>query len=183
MWELLLRVIKILNESKIQYMLVGSFAANMHGHSRATHDIDFVIRITKEEIIKLKDAFGDEYMFDVESASEALLLNEMFNVIDYQTMDKIDFWIPKETEFARTQFSRRIKQELEDSFIWIESVEDTILSKLLWHKMSNSERQLNDVKAILLANNSLDWEYLNKWALHFDIKEILNKLNEENINV
>jgi hypothetical protein len=36
-------VIDKLNEQRIPYMIVGSFASNLHGVPRTTHDADLVI--------------------------------------------------------------------------------------------------------------------------------------------
>ena len=45
----------------------------------------------------------------------------------------------------------------------IATAEDVILSKLEWSKLSQSQRQLEDVAAVLRAWRDLDREYLKKW--------------------
>ncbi|OFX15146.1 MAG: hypothetical protein A2Z18_07285 [Armatimonadetes bacterium RBG_16_58_9] len=64
---------------------------------------------------------------------------------------------------------------------YVESREDTILSKLLWNQISPSERQLGDVAGILrIQKGKLDYGYLRKWAARKGVLDTLNKLIEEN---
>jgi predicted nucleotidyltransferase len=51
--ELLKRVIQVLKESRIQYMITGSVASSLQGEPRSTHDIDIVIAIQKSVAKKL----------------------------------------------------------------------------------------------------------------------------------
>ena len=42
--EELLKFWQSLNNNNVQYILVGGFAVNMHGYSRATNDIDIWLK-------------------------------------------------------------------------------------------------------------------------------------------
>jgi hypothetical protein len=46
----------------------------------------------------------------------------------------------------------------------LQTAEDTVLSKLLWARDSDSERQLRDVHGILSTQTGLDLPYLRLWA-------------------
>jgi len=180
MWDLLRSISITLDEQKISHMIVGSFAASLHGFSRATHDIDLVIAVNADELSSLLKALGDGYYYDHQTAFDALTRHEMFNIIDKSSMDKIDFWICGNDDFSQSQFSRRDHVDAGGYMVWVQSAEDTILSKLLWHVISKSERQLEDVKSILIANqDELDWDYLNQWAESLKISELLNKQKED----
>jgi hypothetical protein len=48
--------IKFLNEHKVRYLLIGGWAVGIYGHPRATKDIDFLIGIDDENIVKLQKA-------------------------------------------------------------------------------------------------------------------------------
>ncbi len=180
MWELLRRISEILDAQKISYMLVGSFAASLYGLSRATHDIDLVIAVNENELNNLLQALGDDYYYDHSAAANALVRREMFNIIDESSMDKIDFWIYNDDDFSRSQFDRRKYLDIGGYMAWVQSAEDTILSKLIWHGISKSARQLEDVKSILAASSGkLDWDYLIQWAESLKISELLNKQKED----
>lgn len=48
--------IQALNASGVEYLLVGGYAVGIHGHVRATSDIDFLYRPTPENVARLVEA-------------------------------------------------------------------------------------------------------------------------------
>lgn len=48
--------IQLLNEHKVQYLLVGGWAVGFYGNPRATKDIDFLVATDDENITKLQQA-------------------------------------------------------------------------------------------------------------------------------
>ena len=168
------RVLSVLQDSQIEYMIVGSYAASLHGFVRTTHDLDLVIALTREQSDELAAALGDEFYLDTESAREAVEQHDMFNAIHLDSGVKVDFWILKDDEFARTQFARRQCVEFEGVPACVETAEDTILSKLKWYRMTPSDRQLADVRGILeLQRDRLDWAYLRDWAKRQGVDDLL----------
>ena len=55
--ELLRHTIRSLDDLKVPYMLVGSFASTTYGEPRFTQDIDIVIDANDGEIERLCEAF------------------------------------------------------------------------------------------------------------------------------
>jgi hypothetical protein len=54
--------------------------------------------------------------------------------------------------------------------LYVASAEDVILSKLEWAKMTESERQLNDVAGILRTqDDELDNAYVARWVAALDL--------------
>jgi hypothetical protein len=51
-----LRVIKSLNDSGVEYVVIGGVAINLHGLVRATEDLDIFVRPDVENITKLRRA-------------------------------------------------------------------------------------------------------------------------------
>ncbi len=51
-----LRVIESLNRHGVRYVIVGGFAAVMHGHNRATRDLDIVVDLSPGEARKAIEA-------------------------------------------------------------------------------------------------------------------------------
>lgn len=49
-------LIKSLNEHDVEYLLVGGYALFAHGYSRATEDIDLLVRATEESGQRIKNA-------------------------------------------------------------------------------------------------------------------------------
>ena len=48
--ELLRRVVEILEEQGITYLLVGSLASGVYGEPRLTHDIDVVVELRPDQV-------------------------------------------------------------------------------------------------------------------------------------
>jgi len=62
--------------------------------------------------------------------------------------------------------------------IFVVSVEDLILSKLIWGKQSQSDLQLDDVCQMISTVSELDWKYMKKWATVLGIDTLLKKAKE-----
>jgi hypothetical protein len=175
--EAILRVLSILGQLEIPYMIVGSYAASAYGFTRRTHDLDVVVALTPEHVPRLADALGEEFYFDQQSALEAIERKDMVNAIHLDSGEKIDFRILRDDEFSRTQFSRRECLDFEGIQACVATAEDTILSKHLWYRMTPSERQLDDVKGILLVREGrLDWDYLHEWAAKLGVGDLLRDI-------
>jgi len=51
--------IQFLNSNNVKYLLIGGWAVGLHGHPRATKDIDFLISAKDENIDGLKNALEE----------------------------------------------------------------------------------------------------------------------------
>jgi len=61
--------------------------------------------------------------------------------------------------------------EIHGVSLFVASAEDVILSKLEWSKLGRSQRQLEDVVAILRSRwDSLDQTYLRKWIADLQLE-------------
>lgn len=177
--EVLRKVLSALAESGAEYMIVGSFAASVHGFTRATHDIDIVLSIPPESVSDLARALGGDFFMDEESARGAVARKEMFNVIHLDTGVKVDFWPLEDDDFRRTQFARRITLPFDGVDTFVASAEDTVLSKLLRHRETPSDRHISDVRGILAAGgDDLDWSYLNTWSERLGLSDLLREMRE-----
>ncbi len=164
---------KRLDKIGIEYMLVGSMALVHYAIPRATVDIDIVLKISPDNIEQLIAEFEDDYYIPTNRAKQAARQKGMFNLLNNQTILKIDCVVLKDTEFENNAFSRRLKVNYAGEFeIWIISKEDLILSKLNWAKNTKSERQLLDVASII--RNGFDKEYVEYWAKNLGIEELLH---------
>ena len=77
----------------------------------------------------------------------------------------MDFWLPKPEPFDRELFARRKQVRLFGQPAWIVTAEDLILHKLLWNRLSPSERQIGDAAGVVaVQSDALDKNYLRHWA-------------------
>jgi hypothetical protein len=71
--------------------------------------------------------------------------------------------IRKDTDYRKTEFERRKRSTVLGITTWIVSLEDLIVSKLIWTQELQSDKQLADIES-LLDNPTLDTQYLNYWV-------------------
>ena len=145
--------------------MTGSFASAHHGAPRSTLDLDLVIAPQPEQLgnfVRLLP--NDKYYVELEAALEACAHQSMFNVIDIATGWKIDLIVRKSRPFSREEFERRELVDVQGLQLFVASAEDIVIAKLEWSRMAQSQRQVEDVAAILkLKWNSLNKTYLDKW--------------------
>ena len=168
------QAIQKLNENSIPYMVSGSVAMNYYSIPRMTRDIDIVIEIDNPE--KFYNLFKDSYYINYKSFKKAVSEKKMFNIININEVIKIDFILRKDSEYRKLEFGRRIKKKIDNFFIYLATIEDLILSKILWSKESLSDIQLNDVKN-LLEQKEIDFKYIKKWAEKLGVSNLLKKIS------
>jgi hypothetical protein len=171
--EVLLEITAALQQARIPYMVVGSFASNLYGTGRATHDIDLVISATPEQTRMLLSLLPTaKYYFDLSTALEACRRKDMFNILDMERGWKIDLIFEKPSQYHRGAFQRRSTAEIEHVAVFAATAEDTIIAKLEWARMGESSRQIEDVAGILkISGTSLDFTYIDKWVGDLELSE------------
>jgi hypothetical protein len=175
--ELLADTLQRLNRAGISYMLTGSMASNYWGIPRTTHDLDFVIQLPSAAIPKLVEAFREVFAIDEQSVRDAYRPPHQFNVIDERSALKVDFWLLKPEPFERLMFSRRVKRPLFGQDAWLATAEDVILHKLVWNRISPSDRQLGDCAGIVaVQSGQLDLDYMKQEAAELELREDLERL-------
>jgi H2-forming N5,N10-methylenetetrahydromethanopterin dehydrogenase-like enzyme len=160
--EVFRKITATLDGAGIAYMLTGSFAGAYYGAARSTQGIDLVIEATAEQVRTLVEDLGKaDYYADLDAAVEAHRQRSLFNVIDVATGWRIDFIIRKSRAFSQEEFRRRQSVDLQGVAVMVTSAEDLVIAKLEWAKLGQSQRQVEDVAAILRMRwLSLDRSYV-----------------------
>ena len=81
--DIIVYLAEILNRCNIPYLLTGSIAVSYYGRPRATHDIDFVIEIPKEESNKFLTVFkklGRDFSLDFHQIEQAIVKGNFFDI-------------------------------------------------------------------------------------------------------
>ncbi len=175
------RVLGALAASEIPHMVAGSFAGMAHGLLRTTYDIDLVIDPTRTQLDQFVSSLAtEEFYVSREAADEAWRRRGQFNVIDLATGWKTDLILIKRRAFSRKEFSRRQPDSLFGVQIFVATAEDTILAKLEWARLGESERQIRDVVGILeLRATTLDRPYIDHWASELGVSELWARVQRE----
>ncbi len=129
--KLLIKVLALLNENQIDYMITGSLVSSIQGEPRATHDVDIVVNITNTAVPALTKAFQlPDYYISELAIKEAIQHKSMFNLLDTVEGDKADFWILTDEPFDQSRFTRKKEENIMGLSMKISTPEDTILMKL-----------------------------------------------------
>ncbi len=141
-------------------MISGSIAMNIYSIPRMTMDIDIVVDLSLEKIDEFTDLFPESYF------KKTTIINEVkqkgiFNIIDHETGFKLDFILQKDTEYYRLAFNRRKRIKELDTELWVISLEDLIIAKLIWIQQYQSEKQIHDIENLML-NPDKDMHYIKE---------------------
>jgi hypothetical protein len=175
MFDFLRVLIGFFEQNNISYMLSGSVAMSTYTVPRFTRDFDFVVHLLPQNVPMLMEQFKHGYYCSEEAVRDALNRKSMFNIIDDKSGYKADFVILKEEPYRQEEFSRRKQIDFLDMKIYIVSVEDLLLSKLIWIQEIQSGVQMEDIKA-LTALAEIDKLYVRQWVntLKLNTFDLLN---------
>lgn len=65
--------LKLLNSNRVEYLLIGGYAVSVHGHVRATNDLDVWVKVSPENAARIERALR-EFGFGAALASRDLFL-------------------------------------------------------------------------------------------------------------
>lgn len=156
------KIIDSLNASNVPYMLSGSIAMSAYVTPRSTRDFDFVIHLTPNQVKNFVSQFSSGYYCNIDSVHDAVKNHFMFNIIDEKSGYKADFMILKNELYRQTEFERRVTINLFEREVYIVTVEDLLLSKLIWIQTYQSAIQMDDIKLLSMLPQ-IDWSYVTKW--------------------
>ena len=164
--EFLKRVVGILDESGVRYMLTGSLASAYYAVPRATQDLDLVIEAEEADIERTVEGLtGAGWYVDRDAALEALRTRGQFNAIDPSSGWKADLIFRRDRAYSRVEFERRKQVSLLGVDVAIASLEDILIAKLEWSQLGDSELQRRDVIQLLeRAWAQIDQAYVAKWV-------------------
>ncbi len=163
----------------IRYMVAESFASNLHGRPRMTHDADIVIDADTASVSDLVRLLDEDFYVSLDAALEAVRSQRQFNAIHFDTGFKVDLIVKKLRPFSDEEIRRRQPGTLANKLVAFATAEDTILTKLEWARMGDSERQYGDAMGIIeVQGTRLDWAYLEKWAAELGLGDLLKRARQ-----
>ena len=180
--EITLIVISALEHLGIRYLIGGSLASSIYGEPRATRDSDLLADIKHENVQELVRQLDSTFNISKESILDALARRSSFNLIHFESLFKVDVFIPKNRAFEELEFERRrlhVVCETPERRAYFASVEDIILAKLDWFRQGDlvSEQQWRDITGIFKVNEGrLDVDYLWRTAALLQVEDLLLKL-------
>jgi hypothetical protein len=175
--ELLVDCLRRLNRTDVAYYVTGSMASNYWGIPRTTHDLDFVVQLPMSAVPRILKEFAGDFYIEEAAMRAAYQPPHQFNAIDTRSALKVDFWLPKPEPFDKEMFRRRMRVTLFGEPAWVSTAEDVVLHKLLWNRISPSDRQLGDAAGVVAVQTvALDKSYLIRWAQELNVESELERL-------
>jgi len=175
LFELLQKIVGVLENRHIPYLVTGAVAAMAYGEPRLTNDIDIVAAIEESHIADLLKAFpSDDFYINEETARKAIIHCGQFNIIHPAAGLKVDIIIKQDTPFDNSRFSRLWRIYPTETYqANFAAPEDVIIKKMEYYKEGGSEKHLRDIAGILkISGQMVDREYIVGWARHLGLTEI-----------
>ncbi len=176
--EVFLEVTKILENYKIDYMIVGSVASIIYGEPRMTHDMDIVIDIHPKDADKIEKAFSIEHYYcpPTEVLKSELTHRGQFNLIHHNSGLKIDVMIRKNSAHSICEFERKHKVSfINNHEVYVAKPEDVIIKKLVFYREGQSHKHITDIRGIL-SETPIDQDYLQKWINELHLQDEYKKI-------
>ena len=176
-----LRVVRILEELGVPYVIGGSLASSIHGTVRSTGDVDFVVDLRPEHVARFVEALGDDFYFSESRVAESVNAGGSFNIIALEEMFKVDVFAVKDKPFELSQLSRRKKVPISRRaarHVFVSTPEDVVLAKLIWYRKGGevSDRQWEDVLGVLrVQSGMLDEAYMSRMAEEVGVADLLTQ--------
>lgn len=109
---------------------------------------------------------------------EAVRMRNQFNLLHPGSGNKVDFILPRQTAWSRSQLSRAIRIQLQpDLEGFVASPEDVIIGKLWYYSEGGGDRHLRDIAGILrISGERVDRSEVERWAEELGYLEIWRQI-------
>jgi hypothetical protein len=175
--ELLVDCLRRLNRVGVIYYLTDSMASNYWGVPRTAHDLDFVVQLPVPAVPRIVQEFSRDFYIEEAAVRAAYQPPHQFNAIDIRSALKVDFWLARPEPLDQEMLRRRAQVTLFGEPACIATAEDVILHKLVWNRLSPSDRQLGDAAGIVAVQaDALDKNYLRQWAEELKVAGEIERL-------
>jgi len=136
------KLLKLLKENKVRFVIIGATAFPVYGYSRTTLDIDIFIEPTPLNAQKASQALSD-FGYDLTDISVDDLLKKKVLIRQYFVETDIHPFVAGTT--FKSVWTNKVKGKLGDTFVWFASLDDLIKMK----RAAGRIKDLEDLKYLL----------------------------------
>jgi len=165
------RLLEILGEHKVEYMIIGGYALPFYGRIRTTVDLGLAVAVRTEK--ELKELCGWLEQNDFE-ATISSFQNPLIVILDRKEMVETELWLrPDGIVLDAEVLRRRRKAKMGEGVeAWVVGPEDFIVNKLARPDRGTIDEQ--DVKSVLIRQKGkLEEKYLHRKAREAGVLTIL----------
>jgi len=142
------KLLKLLKENHVKFVIIGATAFPVHGYSRATLDIDIFIKPEKENAKRTLKALQD-FGYDVADVTIDDLLTNKVLIRQYLVGTDIHP-IVKGVTFDRI-WKNKVKARFGKTYVWFASLDDLIAMK----KAASRTKDKEDLKYLRALKKQL----------------------------
>jgi len=136
------KLLKLLKENRVKFIIIGATAFPVHGYSRATLDIDIFIKPEKANARRTLKALK-QFGYDVADLTIDELLTKKVLIRQYRVETDIHPNV-KGATFEKI-WKNKVKAKFGQTFVWFASLDDLIKMK----KAASRPQDLEDLKYLL----------------------------------
>jgi hypothetical protein len=175
--DLLVVVLRTLDELRVPFMLSGSLASNFYGVPRATQDADIVVELDRVPVGELSRRLGERFEVDTQLSFETVTASRRLLIRSRDSAFQVELFGLTDDSHDRERFARRRKVQLLDIVAAVPTAEDVIINKLRWWKAANRRKDIDDARNVLaVQRTTIDREYIVNWCARLELIHEFNVL-------
>jgi len=177
-------ILDTLKASGVEYLIGGAIAEWAWGEPRATQDLDLVINLPIEAVVRFsKELEKRNMLVPADIILDAMMEDRAdipLNAIHMYSGLKADLYLMREGDALRqSAFQRRVLVDYGPPIgkVYVHSAEDLILYKLMYLGLSGQPKHARDIAAILRAKkNQLEIGYIEEWVAQLGLGSVWKEL-------
>ena len=174
------KLIEVLNELSVPYMVVGSFSSNYYGIARSTKDADIVANLPNDVSIgAIAKRLGPAFRLDPQAGFEGITATIKYVVSLVEVPFTIEVFLLSNDEHDQERFRRRREVQLSGRPTFIPAPEDVIITKVRWaaSRAQTRGKDAADVANLIAVSGELiDWPYVYSWCDRHGTRELLDEI-------
>ncbi len=177
-------ILDTLKAAGVEYLIGGAIAEWAWGEPRATQDLDLVINLPIEAVVRFsKELEKRNMLVPADIILDAMMEDRAdipLNAIHMYSGLKADLYLMREGDALRqSAFQRRVLVDYGPPIgkVYVHSAEDLILYKLMYLGLSGQPKHARDIAAILRAKkNQLEIGYIEEWVAQLGLGSVWKEL-------
>jgi hypothetical protein len=182
--EFLKLMLESLEAAGVEYLIGGAIAEWAWGEPRATQDLDLVINLPIEAVVRFsKELEKRNMLVPADIILDAIVEDRAdipLNAIHMYSGLKADLYLMRDGDALRqSAFQRRVLIDYGPPIgkVYVHSPEDLILYKLMYLGLSGQSKHARDIAAILRAKkDQLDFGYIKEWVAQLGLGSVWKEM-------
>ena len=175
------KVIGVLEELGVGYMLVGGLSSMAYGIPRSTKDADIVLSIVPSALEQIATALGSEFRLDPQGSFEMVTGTMRFHLRVPAVAFEIELFLLSNDPHDLARFDRRVPvmlKHLGGVTARIPTAEDVIIMKTRWYAVAKRGKDFDDIRDVIAVqgDDALDWDYIHRWTAEHGTRALLDEI-------